>query len=113
MLVAYYFEAAPGKEKEFEAHLDQPEFGVEVARWMGATRNTLFLRDGKMFRVFEFPDGVKPVPLLEIAAREPAMRAFMKKLGTLTKIGFDLDDAASFARFNDATRMALAFDVRP
>jgi hypothetical protein len=113
VLIAYAFEAAPGKEKEFEAHLANPAFGAKVCRLIGASRNTLFLKDGKMVRVFEFPDGAKPTPLLEAAKKDAELAAFMRKLGTLVKGGFDYDRPETFLAFNASVQLPLAFDVRP
>src|SRR2546426_12483588 len=63
MLACFTFRAKPGKEREFEALLNDAASAKHVSRLMGATRNTLFLGGGRMVRVLEFPDGVKPVPL--------------------------------------------------
>ena len=57
MLMVFSFTAKPGKEREFEALLNNPEAARNVATAMGATRNALFLKDGRMIRVFEFPEG--------------------------------------------------------
>ena len=47
MLVAFTFRAKKGKELEFERLLRDPESGRRVAQGLGATRNVLFLKDGR------------------------------------------------------------------
>lgn len=113
MLVCFTFRAKPGKEKEFEALLNNPESARAVARQMGATRNTLFLGDGRMIRVFEFPDGAKPVPLSQIAAKDAGVREFLRKLGPIVEDGFDVDRPETLEAFNKRALVPLAFDVRP
>jgi len=113
MLVAFTFRAKPGKEKEFEALLDNPDAARQVARAMGATRNTLFLGGGRMVRILEFPEGAKPVPLVEIAAKDPRMHEFLRKLGPMVDDGFDIDRPETLEAFNKRVFVPLAFDVQP
>src|SRR3990172_5533496 len=113
MLVCFTFRAKPGKEKEFEALLNAPDGARHVARLMGATRNTLFLGRGRMVRVLEFPEGVKPVPLTEIAAKDPRMHEFFRKLRPIVDDGFDIDRPETLEAFNKRVFVPLAFDVQP
>ena len=113
MLVCFTFRAKPGKEKEFEELLNAPDGARHVARLMGATRNTLFLGRGRMVRVLEFPEGVKPVPLTEIAAKDAAVQEFLRKLGPLLEDGFDVDRPETLDAFNRRILVPMAFDVRP
>lgn len=113
MLVAFTFRAKPGKEAELEILLNNPEAARQVARAMGATRNTLFLGSGRMVRVLEFPDGARPVPLAEIVAKDRGVYEFMKALGPLIEDGFDIDRPETLEAFNKRILVPLAFDVRP
>jgi hypothetical protein len=113
MLVAFTFRAKPGKEKAFEALLRNPEAAKRVARLMCATRNTLFLGEGRLVRILEFPEGAKPVPLTEIAARDAGVRDFLAKLGPLVENGFDVERPETLEAFNKHVLVPLAFDVRP
>src|SRR5438067_1851915 len=112
MLVCFTFAAKPGKEKELEALLDDPETARKVARFLGATRNTLFLAHGRMIRVLELPDGHKPPPLADLAKQDPAFAAFMAKLGPLVQDGFDAARPETLAAFNARTTFTPAYDVR-
>ena len=112
MLVAFSFRAKPGKEAEFEALLNNPEAGRAVAKAMGATRNSLFLKGGRMIRVLEFPEGARPLPLGEVARRDPRVAEFLRKLGPLIEDGFDFDRSGSMEGFNERIAFPLAFDVR-
>lgn len=112
MLVCFTFRAKSGKEEELEALLNNPEGARHVARLMGATRNTLFLGGGRMVRVLEFPDGVEPVPLAEIAAKDAAVHEFLRQLGPLIEDGFDVDRPETLASFNRRALVPMAFDVR-
>jgi len=113
MLVAFTFHAKPGREREFEALLNNPEAARHVARAIGATRNTLYRSGGRMIRILEFPDGAKPVPLAEVAARDPDVRDFLRKLGLLIEDGFDIDGPETLDSLNKRALVPLAFDVRP
>ncbi len=112
MLVAFTFRAKPGKEKEFEGLLNNPDAARAVAKAMGATRNTLFLAGGRMVRVIEFPEGVRPRSLSEIAKTDPNVMAFLAKLGPLVEDGFDIGDPGSLEAFNRRITLPVAFDVR-
>ena len=112
MLVAFSFRTKPGKEREFEQMLNNPESGRNVAKATGATRNTLFLREGRMFRVLEFPEGVKPVSLVELAERDPNVKEFLRKLGSIIEDGFDVDRPESIEAFNQRNSLNLAYDVK-
>ena len=79
---------------------------------MGATRNTLFLKDGRMIRVVEIPEGAKPTPMEEIMEKDPNVKAFLRKLGTIIEDGFDPDDPGSLEAFNRRITFPLAYDVR-
>lgn len=111
MLVAFSFRAKPGKEREFEELLNNPESGRASAKAMGAKRNMLFLKNGTMIRVLEFPEGVKPVPLAEIAKQDPSVEAFLRKIGPLIEDGFDIDAPESLAAFNQRITFDPAYDV--
>lgn len=112
MLLAFSFRSKPGKEREFEQLLNNPEAARAVAQAMGATRNTLFLKEGRMIRVLEFPEGVKPVPMSTLAERDPNVKAFLRKLGPLVQDGFEVDRPESLEGFNQHSVFSLAFDVR-
>lgn len=112
MLVAFTFRAKPGKEREFEALLNDPEGGRAVAKGLGATRNTLFLAHGRMVRVLEFPEGAAASSMVDLAERSPELKAFLRKLGPLVEDGFDPDVPGSLEAFNRRAAMALAYDVR-
>ena len=113
MLIAFSFRAKAGKEREFEQLLNNPESGRAVAKAMGATRNTLFLKDGYMIRLVEFPVGANPVPLTEIAGRDLNVKTFLRKLGSVIQDGFDVDTPGSMEAFNRRITFPLAYDVRP
>ncbi len=113
MLVAFSFRAKPGKEAEFERLLNNPEAARAVAKAQGATRNAMFLKDGRMIRVLEFSEGATPVPLGEIARRDPKVADFLRKLGAVVEDGFDVDRPETLEAFNRRISFPLAFDVRP
>ena len=112
MLVVFSFRAKPGKEREFEELLNDPDAARAVARAMGAVRNALFMKDGRMIRVFEFPEGATPVPLHEIAERDPSLKDFLRKLGPLIEDGFDADRPETLVAFNKRVMFPQAFDVK-
>lgn len=113
MLVCFTFEAKPGKEAEFEKLLNNAEGGRAVARAMGATRNSLFLKGGRMVRVFEFPDGRAPVSLGELAKHDKGIEKFLRAIAPIIKDGFDLDQPGSLDAFNKRVAVPLAYDARP
>jgi hypothetical protein len=113
MFVCFTFEAKPGKETEFDKVLNNPEAAKKVARLMGATRNTLFLKHGRMVRIFEFPEGKKPVSLGELAKHDAGIDAFLRALGPLIKDGFDPEVPGSLDAFNARAAVPMAYDVRP
>lgn len=113
MLVCFTFEAKPGHEAEFDRLLNNAEAGRKVARLMGATRNALFLKGGRMVRVLEFPEDAKPVSLGELAKRDKDIEAFLRALGPLIKDGFDYDKPGSLEAFNQRVMTPLAYDLRP
>ena len=113
MLVSFSFQAKRGKESQLESLLNNPESARAVAKAMGATRNTLFLKGGRMIRVLEFPEGARPVPFEEIAKRDPRVGEFVRKLGPLIVDGYDVDRPESLEAFNKRITFPLAFDVRP
>jgi len=113
MLVCFTFEAKPGKEAEFERLLNNAEGGRKVARTMGAQRNSLFLKGGKMVRVFEFAEGKKPVSLGELAKADKDIEVFLRALGPLVKDGFDYNTPGSLEAFNARVLVPLAYDVTP
>lgn len=113
MLVCFTFEAKPGKEAEFERLLNNPESARKIARLMGASRNSLFLKGGRMVRIFEFPEGQTPVSLGELAKKDPAIDAFLRALGPTLRDGYDMDDPGSLEAFNKRVALPLAYDVRP
>lgn len=113
MLVCFTFEAKPGKEADFERLLNNPESAKKVARAMGATRNSLFIKGGRMVRVFEFPEGKKPVSLGELAKTDRGIETFLRALGPLLKDGFDLDVPGSLDAFNARVNIPMTYDVHP
>jgi hypothetical protein len=112
MLVCFSFECKPGMEKEFAAALSDPEMGHRVALAMGASRNMLFVRDGRMVRVFEFPEGATPVPIMEIARSDEAVGAFLRSLAPLLKEPFDLSRPETLDAFNKRNVMPVVYDVK-
>lgn len=113
MLVCFTFQAKQGREKEFTDALRDPDAGRHVASKLGATRNTLFLSSQRMVRVLEFPDGITPRSLGDVAKEDAGIAAFLRKLGPLIEDGFDIDDPDSLAAFNRRAMVPLAYDVRP
>ncbi len=113
MLVAFSFRARPGKAAELERLLNDPDAALAVARAMGATRNVLFWQGDRMVRVLEFPDGVKPVPLAEVAKRDPGVARFLAEVGRLSDPPFDPAMPGSLDAFNQAAALRLLYDVRP
>jgi len=112
MLIAFSFRAKAGMESEFERLLNDPAAGRFSAQKMGATRNTLFLREGTMIRVLEFPDSAKPRSLAEIAEEDPRVKDFLRAIGPLIEDGFDPDDPESLQAFNRRVTFPLTYDVR-
>jgi len=113
MLVAFTFRAKKGKELEFERLLRDPESGRRVAQGLGATRNVLFLKDGAMIRVLEFPDAGPKATLADLAKADPGMRDFLRRIGPLIEGGFDMDKPESLDAFNRRISFLAAYDVRP
>ncbi len=93
--------------------LNNAEAGRAVAKAMGATRNTLFLSVGRMIRVLEFPEGVQPISMPELAKADPNVAAFLRKLGPLIEGGFDMEKPETLEEFNRRNMFTLAYDVRP
>lgn len=112
-LVVFSFKAKTGKEREFEQLLNNAESARRTAKAMGASRNALFMGSGRMIRVLEFPEGVKPVPLARLAEENPEVKAFLRKLGPLIEDGFDVDRPGSLEAFNQHHAFHKFFDVRP
>jgi len=112
MLIAFTFRAKSGKEREFEQLLNDPEAARAISKAMGATRNTLFLKEGRMVRILEVPEGVRPVPMAEIAAKDPQVGAFLRRLGPLIEDGFDMDRPETLEAFSKRIAVPLAYDVR-
>ena len=79
---------------------------------MGATRSTLFLNAGRMIRVVDIPEGVKPTPMEKIMEKDPNVKAFLRKLGSIIEDGFDPDVPGSLEAFNGRITFPLAYDVR-
>src|SRR5690349_12134477 len=113
MLVCFTFEAKPGKEAEFERLLNNPEAARRIARLMGASRNSLFMKGGRMVRVFEFPEGKKPISLGELAKTDKGIEAFLRALGPIVRDGFDIDVPGSLDSFNARVALPVAYDVLP
>jgi hypothetical protein len=111
MLACFTFLAKPGKEKEFEDLLNNPEAGKAVARGLGALRNTLFLGDGRMVRVLEFPPEGPRKTLGQLARESPEVARFLAKLAPLIQNGFDPSDPASLEAFNRRAMVPAAYDV--
>ena len=111
MLVCFTFEAKPGKEAEFESALSNAEWGRKIARAMGATRNMLFVKGGRMIRVLEFPQGVTPLSLAEIAKKDKEVELFLRRLAPLIKDGYDPDLPETIASFNHRASVTVAYDV--
>lgn len=113
MPAAFTFQARPGREEEFERLLNNPEGGKAVAKLMGAARNTLFLGRGRMIRILEFPEGVKPQPMSELAKESPELATFLQKIAPLIQDGFNPDDPSSIEEFNKRAMVPVCYDVRP
>jgi hypothetical protein len=113
MLVCFTFEAKPGKEAEFERLLNNPQSAKKIAGLMGASRNSLFIKGGRMVRIFEFPEGKEPVSLGELANTDKGIESFLRALGPLVKEGFDIKVPGSLDAFNARVALPLAYDVRP
>jgi hypothetical protein len=113
MLIAFTFEAKQGKEAEFEAALNDPEAARMMAKKMGAVRNTLFLGEGRMIRILEFPEGTAPRSMSRLVEEDPEVHAFMARLGPLIKDGFDVTEPGSLDTFSKRSAVPLAFDVHP
>lgn len=113
MLFAVTFRAKPGREAEFEKLINDPEAGRAFARAAGATRNTLFLKGGRMIRVLEFPEGAAPVPMEDVLRGGARLRAFVERLGELIEDGPDPGRPESLESFNERVSFPLAYDVRP
>ena len=112
MLLAFSFRAKPGKEKEFEQLLNNPEVGRAAATAQGAKRNTLFLSNGRMIRILEFPEGTKPVPMSELFKKDSNVKDFLLKLSPLIQDGPDPDHPETFEEFNKQIMFDLAYDVQ-
>lgn len=112
MLVAVTFRAKAGKEKDFEELLNDPEAGLAAAKAQGAIRNSLFLKQGVMIRILEFPDGSKPVSMYSIAERDPKFKAFLRAMGSIVEDGFDVDRPETIEAFNRRNMFPLAYDVK-
>ncbi|TLZ63508.1 MAG: hypothetical protein E6K16_05025 [Methanobacteriota archaeon] len=112
MLAAFSFKAKPGREREFESLLNNPDSARAVAKAMGATRNALFLKNGRMIRILDIPEGSKPVSLAEVAKRDPRVADFLRKLGPLIEDGFDYDRPETLEAFNQRITFSTAYDVR-
>ena len=113
MLIAFTFNAKPGKEQEFETLLNNPESGLAIAKALGAKRNTLFLGNGRMIRIFEFPEGVKPnMTLTELAQKDSKVKEFLRKLSAVIEDGFDVDNLQTMDEFNKRASVKLVYDVR-
>ncbi len=112
MLVGFSFRARPGKAAELERLLNDPQAARAVAQAMGATRNVLFWQGDRMVRILEFPDSVKPIPLAEVAKRDPGVARFLAEVGKLSDPAFDPATAGALDAFNQAAALRLLYDVR-
>ena len=112
MLVAFTFAAKVGKEEELESLLNNPESGLRIAKALGAVRNTLFLGNGRMVRIFEFPEGVKPTTMSDLARMDPKAKEFLRSLSDVIQDGIDVDNLATLDDFSRRTSLRLACDVR-
>jgi hypothetical protein len=112
MIVAVTFRAKIGMEDQFNSLLNDPETGRRFAELMGATRNILFLGNGIMVRVMEFPDGVTPRTLTDIAKENIEVASFLRKLGRVIDGGFDYDQPKTLDDFSKKVTVPLAYDVR-
>ena len=112
MLVAISFRSKPGKEHEFGQLLGDPERGRMLVKAMGATRNALFLNDGRMIRILEFAERVKPVSLGQAAERDPNIKEFLREIAPLIQDGFEADQPGSVEAFSQRCVFKLAYDVR-
>lgn len=112
MLVAFTFKAKVGKEEELEKLLNNPESGLRIAKALGAVRNTLFLTNGRMVRIFEFPDGSKPMTMTDLARKDPKAKEFLRSLSAFIEDGFDVDNLETLDDFSRRTSLRLAYDVR-
>lgn len=113
MLVAFSFKAKVGMEEEFERLLNNPESGARIAKAIGAVRNMLFLGNGRMVRIFEFPDGIKPVTMTDLASQDLNAKEFLRTLSAVIEDGFDVDKLETLDDFSKRSSLRLAYDVRP
>ncbi len=65
-----------------------------------------------MIRVLEFPEGVKPRSMSELAKENPDVAIFLRRMGSLVMDGFDLDRLGSLEEFNKRSMFPLCHDVR-
>ncbi len=112
MLVAFTFRAKVGKEEELERLLDNPESGLRIAKALGAIRNALFLGNGRIVRIFEFPEGVKPMTMTDLARKDPKVKEFLRSLSTVIEDGFDVGNLETLDDFSRRSSLRLAYDVR-
>lgn len=113
MLVAFSFKAKVGMEEEFERLLNNPESGARIAKAIGAVRNMLFLGNSRMVRIFEFPDGIKPVTMTDLASQDLNAKEFLRTLSAVIEDGFDVDKLETLDDFSKRSSLRLAYDVRP
>ncbi len=109
--IAVTFRAKKGREKEFNTFLNNPENGRLMAKLLGANRNTLFLGDGVMVRVIEYPAGSNLKSLDKLAQENPEIAALLRKFGPIIENGFDIDVPGSLESFEKRITLSLAYDV--
>lgn len=113
MQLCFTFRAKPGKEKELEELLSDPEGGKRMAALLGATRNRLFFRDGRMVRILDLHDGAEIPSMYDLAQEHPPVKELLGKIGRIVEDGFDIDDEASMDGFDERVTIPLVYDVRP
>lgn len=112
MLYAFSFTAKPGHEERFEELLSDEEQARRITKLLGARRNTLFCKDGRMIRILEGPDDGEKPSMYDLAREHPWFHDFLAEVGELAEDGFDVDDKASLDAFNERVLHPLVLDVR-
>lgn len=111
MLVAFAFGAKPGKAKDLGKLLADEETARRVTELLGARRNVLFMKDGRMVRILEFDDDADKPSMYDLAHQHAWFHEFLAEVGRLAEGGFDVDDEDSFEAFNEQVFHPLVYDI--
>lgn len=112
MLYALTFTAKPGHEERFEELLSDEETTRRITKMLGARRNALFYKDGRMIRVLDLPEGAEKPSMYDLAQKHPWFHDLLAEVGELAEDGFDVDDEASLDAFDERVFHPLVLDVR-